>query len=71
MFPHANPTQFKVADLLQIAGVLSYDAVRTNGAILTAMIKWSCTLDSGCNRGIEVTRMDSYEQGFKTEKVTY
>lgn len=49
----------------------NYDSVRVNGAILQAMIKWQCTLSSGCTRGIEVTRMDQKHQGFKTEKVNY
>lgn len=57
-YPHSNPTQFKVKDLLQIAGVTSLAKVKDKGAILIATIIWKCSHEHGCTRGIEVTRMD-------------
>ena len=65
-YPHANPTRFKVNDLLMIAGVVSPGDVAERGAILSTTIRWQCssTSTSECQRGIESTRMDQSESGF-------
>eukprot|EP00347_Sterkiella_histriomuscorum_P007628 403348185 len=70
-YPRANPTQFKVKDLLQIAGVTSFSKVREKGAVLIATIIWRCTTEHGCTRGIEVTRMDQSESGYQLTKDEY
>jgi len=54
-----------VDDLLEIAGIGKYKEIREQGAILFATITWNCDTSS-CERGIEVTRMDSKEDGYHT-----
>ncbi|CDW84521.1 p2x purinoceptor 1-like [Stylonychia lemnae] len=70
-YPHSNPTQFKLNDLIQISGVTNFDKVREKGAVLITTIIWRCTEETGCSRGIEVTRMDQSEAGFFEQKTQY
>ena len=70
-YPRANPTQFKVNELLQIAGVSNYSSIQERGAVLIATVIWKCNIESGCSRGIEVTRMDQSGSGYYVEKSEY
>jgi hypothetical protein len=59
-----------VHDLFKKAGILDNSIVQERGAILNAQINWKCG-ESECSHGVDVTRMDQNEYGFKTEKAEY
>ena len=57
-------------DLLKKAGILDNAIVQERGAIMSVQINWNCG-EYDCSHGVDVTRMDQNEYGYKTERAEY